>query len=423
MNLLPIQQAREQLLTIFSKGLEAVNGQHCVHRFLSQNSLPTNKVWVVAVGKAAGSMMSGAADFFSSLDNDTVQLIAGLVITKRGHGVTFDDDRIECLESDHPFPTQRSLEAGSRLVEFVKQTPKEDTLLFLISGGTSALVEVLPEATSLEQLDKLNHWLLSNPWPIDEINRVRQSVSRIKAGKLLGFIRTPHLMQLTISDVTNNDLSIIGSGLLVPPTTQDSVNSFNLPDWVKQMQGTCSGLSAPPPLEPCVEHRILADNATARSAIEHFASSIGLPVVLNETIAGKVNDASTVIAKTLKEGEAGLYVWGGETVVDLPDSPGRGGRCQTLALLVAEEIEQRNDIVLLAAGTDGTDGPGDVAGALIDGMTTERGRQSGFDSKQELFKANAGQYLEETSDLIDTGPTGTNVMDLVIAIKLEPTII
>lgn len=418
MNSQPIKHAREQLLTIFSKGLEAVNGQYCVSHSLSQNRLPTKKVWVVAVGKAASSMMSGAADYFNSIDPSIAQLVSGLVITKRGHGIAVDDDRIELIESDHPFPTERSLEAGSRLVDFVRQVPETDTLLFLISGGTSALVEVLPEDTSLEQLDTLNHWLLSNPWSIGEINQVRQSVSCIKNGRLLGCIHTPHIIQLTISDVSNNDLSIIGSGLLVPGAKLDAGSSITLPDWVKQMQGRCPSVSISTPFETHAEHQIIADNVLAREAINRYASSVGLKVLLNETIEGEVNTVSHAIAKTLKEGDAGLYVWGGETVVDLPKKPGRGGRCQSLALLVAEAIDQQNDIVVLAAGTDGTDGPGDVAGALIDGMTIQRGRQLGLDSAQELIHANAGCYLEETGDLIDTGPTGTNVMDLVIGMKL-----
>lgn len=418
MNSLLIKRTREQLLTIFSNGLAVVNGERCVYQFLTENPMPTQRIWIVAIGKAAGSMMLGANDFFTSVDDEIAELVAGLVITKQGHGVTINNDRIAMIESDHPFPTARSLAAGHRLLEFVRQVPASDTLLLLISGGASALVEVLPEHASLEQVDALNHWLLSNPWPIEEINRVRQSVSCIKKGKLLGFIQTPHLLQLTISDVANNDLSIIGSGLLVPETQQSLVSSISLPDWVKQMHGSCPGMSAYLN-DHDVQHRIIADNTRARAAVESYALSIGFKVIVNETISGEIHEASRTIAKRLKEGKAGLYVWGGETVVELPDKPGQGGRCQSLALLLAEELDQQTDIILLAAGTDGTDGPGEAAGALIDGLTVQRGRLSGLDSKKELSRANAGYYLQESGDLIDTGPTGTNVMDLVIAIKLD----
>jgi len=428
MNFQSIKQAREQLLTIFSKGLTAVNGHHCVAEYLSQNSLPTEKVWVVAIGKAASSMMLGALEYLDSVQSES-RLTAGLVITKQGHGGSFSDKRITVIESDHPVATQRSLDAGQRLVEYVSLIPETDTLLFLISGGTSALVEVLPENTSpnktkAEQLSELNHLLLSNPWPIDEINRVRQSVSCIKNGKLLGAIKTPHCVQLTISDVPNNDLSIIGSGLLVKGTTQHSKSAIALPDWVKRMQANCSPSAClvsleTSPVEHQVEHGIVADNTLARKAIAQFVSSTGLELLVNEAIDGEVTAASKTIATTLNEGRAGVYLWGGETVIDLPEYPGLGGRCQSLALHVAEQINQREDVVLLAIGTDGTDGPGDAAGAVIDGLTIQRGLQSGFDSHKELLNANAGHYLEETGDLIDTGPTGTNVMDLIIGIKLD----
>ncbi|MGD8925989.1 MAG: DUF4147 domain-containing protein [Thioalkalispiraceae bacterium] len=414
MNLKIIEQARGHLLTIFTKGLFAVNGQRCVEEYLNQHKLPDRMIWVVAIGKAASSMMAGFMDFLVS-NQEQGRLAAGLLITKQGHAEHVERDKIEVIESDHPIPTEKSLQAGHRLVEFVSQVPKEDQLLFLISGGTSALVDVLYHNATIGQLEKLNRWLLSNPWPIEQINQIRQSVSAIKAGKLLNYIHTFHCIQLTISDVANNDLSVIGSGLLVKPSNQQA--NISLPDWVSAMQ---------PPDQTQhtidsnrhVEHHIIADNARAKQAIVRYASSINLDVIVNQTIEGNVHNASDDIVLALVNGNAGLYIWGGETVVDLPEQPGQGGRCQSLALLIAEKIKNRNDIVVLVAGTDGTDGPGDVAGAIVDGMTIERGLQAGLDSHLELVKANAGYYLEATGDLIDTGPTGTNVMDLILGIKL-----
>ena len=419
MNSKMIMHVREQLLKIFSIGLDAVNGRRCVYQDLTQNPLPGRRVWVAAIGKAAHSMMLGACDYFNSVYGDTAELVSGLVITKPGHGVTFDTENIVLIESDHPIPTDRSLEAGQRLLEFVTQVPDSDCLLFLISGGTSALVEVLPVGTTLEQLNKLNQWLLSNPWSIDQINQVRQSVSCIKKGKLLDYINTPHVLQLTISDVVSNDLSVIGSGLLVSETTKPANVPIPLPGWVKQMQGICAENTRTTPGNVHVEHRIIADNARAREAIETDAATLGLITRLNTTFEGDVDAAGRMIANTLINGEPGIYIWGGETVIDLPDNPGQGGRSQSLALLLAQAIDQHNDIVLLAAGSDGSDGPTDVAGAMIDGMTIERGKLSDLNSQFALSRANAGAYLEETGDLIDTGPTGTNVMDLVIGIKLD----
>jgi len=428
MNTQSIKQAKEQLLTIFTSALDAVNGRTSVCHFLEQNLLPTEKVWVAAVGKAANSMMLGVTNYLQTTGS-AARLTAALVIGKQGHSISFNEPSITVIEADHPVPSLRSLEAGRRLVDFVKQIPETDTFLFLISGGASSLVEVLPQidtsqedhiqSDQLRHLQALNQLLLSNPWPINVINKVRQSVSCIKNGKLLTQIHTPHCIQLTISDVANNDLSIIGSGLLVQGTDPYSVIDIALPDWVQQMQAYCMSVNTQSPLdEQHVVHEIIADNAKARQAIANYANSIGLQLVVNETIEDEVNVVSKQIATTLTKGSPGLYVWGGETVVNLPENPGKGGRCQSLALYIAEEIKDHHDIVVLAIGTDGSDGPGEVAGALIDGMTIQRGLQLGLDSNKELADANAGYYLGETGDLIDTGPTGTNVMDLVIALKL-----
>ena len=123
------------------------------------------------------------------------------------------------------------------------------------------------------------------------------------------------------------------------------------------------------------------------------------------------------IAQVIQHADKGLYVWGGETVVALPDSPGMGGRCQQLALSAATELTGVENVVVLAAGTDGSDGPGEVAGAMVDGQTLARGRDAGLDAESCLHKADAGHFLQASGDLIDTGPTGTNVNDLVLALK------
>lgn len=434
MNIKSLQKTRAQLLTIFSIALDAVNGAKCVSHYLAQNPLPTDRIWVAAVGKAASSMMEGVISHLKATGSES-RLAAGLVIYKRGYAAANSalgaNSNVTLFESDHPVPSLRSLEAGRRLVEFVKKIPSTDTFLFLVSGGTSSLVEVLPDTemdpekqvgdNQVQELVALNNFLLSNPWPIDVINKVRQSVSCIKNGQLLDVVPTPYCIQLTISDVANNDLSIIGSGLLEKGTEPLAEINIDLPDWVKQMQQRCiDNHKKPISGQQHVKHRIIADNAKARQAIVDYAASVNLPVVVNATIEGEVATASERITTSLVNGEAGLYVWGGETVVQLPEKPGKGGRCQSLALMIAEKIQHQENTVVLAIGTDGSDGPGDAAGALVDATTIQRGLQLSLDSKQALLDANAGYYLAETGDLIDTGATGSNVMDLVIAVKLDP---
>jgi hydroxypyruvate reductase len=136
-------------------------------------------------------------------------------------------------------------------------------------------------------------------------------------------------------------------------------------------------------------------------------------------LKGDARVAGAAIATRIKEGLPGLYLWGGETTVTLPPVPGRGGRCQTLALEAAVAIAGRQDCFLLAAGTDGSDGPGEDAGALVDGGTTARGAADCFDAQDALSRADAGTFLEASGDLLSTGPTGTNVMDVVFALKIE----
>ena len=232
MNSQQVKGIRDQLLTMFSIALSAVDGQQCTYEFLTRNSIATIDVRVVAIGKAASAMMQGAMTALGD------RLRSGLVITKQGDSLDSQGDaenRITVLESDHPVPSKRSIAAGEHLLDFVNQVQVDEVLLMLISGGTSSLVEVLNENVTLEQLARLNKWCLANPVSIAQINVLRKSISKIKAGRLLNYICTENIIQLTISDVQANDLSVIGSGLLVINLNKDSrrvIESMSLPAWL-----------------------------------------------------------------------------------------------------------------------------------------------------------------------------------------------
>lgn len=406
--------ARHILLTLYSLSLQVVNGRHCVANFLSRHALPTKKVRVIAIGKAAASMMLGV------LDGHADQVAAGLVITKSGHTETFKSASpcIVQLESAHPYPDHRSIEAGRQLLEFIQQSPLDSGLLILISGGASSLVEVLPDDIDAGQLHRLNRWLLAKGWPIDMMNQVRKSVSLIKAGRLARQLADRVVMQLVISDVPEDDLSVIGSGLLVPAMR---ICNFPepLPDWIIRMQAQVP--AAPNVSDACfarIASHIIASNKDLRAEVARQAESRGFVVRDNQDMDGDAAKRGAAIAAAMIEGAPGIYVWGGETVVTLPPQPGQGGRCQQLALAAARELTGRHNLAVLAVGTDGSDGPGDVAGALIDGQTLARGRDAGALSADEaLRRADAGSFLAASGDLVDTGPTGTNVMDLVIGLK------
>lgn len=406
--------ARDVLLNLFSMSLRVVNGQQCVANFLSRHALPAPKVRVIAIGKAAASMLQGV------LAGHARQVEAGLVITKAGHTERFDAEltSITQFESAHPYPDQRSIEAGRLLLDFIEQAPRDTGLLFLISGGASSLVEVLPDAGDVAQLQKLNHWLLAQGWPIDQMNQVRKSVSLIKAGRLARWIGGHAVMQLVISDVPGNDLSVIGSGLLAADTHVGSLPDA-LPDWIVQMQAQVP--AAPAANEACfarIESHIIASNHLLRAEVTRLAGAMGYTVRCNQFVDGDAARQGLALARMLIEGAAGIYIWGGETVVPLPPQPGQGGRCQHLALAAAQILAGHDNMTLLAVGSDGTDGPGEVAGALVDGHTLERGRDAGaLTAAEALQRADAGRFLAASGDLVDTGPTGTNVMDLIIGLK------
>jgi len=401
-----VNNNRKQLLQIFSDGLLQVHGTHCVEMYLSSFALPTETVYVVALGKAAASMMRGAMNVLGS------RIQAGLVVTKYRHGATFPA-YITMLEAAHPISDQNSLRAGQQLVEFVRACPEDVTLVVLLSGGTSALVEVLPPDMALADLVAMNQWLLSQPLTINQVNAVRKSVSMIKGGKLLNELHTPCCYQLILSDVPGNDLSMIGSGLFV--ATESPEPAFNLPAWIQKWipksQAPSSRSSKP------INSVVLADNRTLCRTVSENAHAAGIPVVMEETMSGDAEQFARHVARQLEQGDAGLYIWGGETYLHLPESPGTGGRCQQIALAAAIELAGREHVILLAGASDGTDGPGDVAGAIIDGDTVRRGEDAGLNAVSCLSQADAGRFLDASGDLIDTGPTGTNVNDVVLAWK------
>ena len=341
------------------------------------------------------------------------QIINGLVITKTGHGdeQLESDARFHCIESGHPLPNNDSLSAGRALCRFLQAAPDDREFLFLISGGTSSLVEVMPEGLPLQQLVRVNQWLVGSGLAIDEINRVRQTLSLIKGGGLLAYLKGRPATVLLISDVPGDDPGTLGSGLLIP--ADRSTLATRLPEWLPR-----TGCRPVPDhyLSDTVHHHLIATNRQALLAAADRGRALGHAVtVMEEPLAGEAQLAGQAIVAQLQQLPQGVYLWGGETTVELPANAGTGGRNQHLALSAARALPADEDIVILAAGTDGTDGPTDYAGAIVDAGTLERGRAQGLAVDSCLQQADSGRYLAATGDVLLTGPTGTNVMDMVIA--------
>ncbi len=366
-------QTRADLLRqIWWAGVHSVGGATAVSSTLTEAPIPPPDL-ILAVGKAAEAMAKAAHARYAKVPT--------LAITKAGHtepGLAF-----QVLESAHPVPDISSLNAGSRLLAEVVAAPPGSHLLLLVSGGASSLVEVLRPGLSLDDLARLNRTLIASGKDIATINAERSRVSMIKGGGLLAQFRGARITVLAISDTRGDRIETIGAGI-----------GFALPR---------HGL--------VIETRIVASNAVARSAAAACARSLGFEVHRNdETLYDDVDIAADTMASALSTPKTGVLIWGGEPTVILPPHPGVGGRNQALGLLTARAIAGRSDVSIIVAGTDGSDGPTAAAGALVDGTTWTDA------ANQFLAEADSGTYLARKGAIMATGPTGTNVMDLAIAL-------
>lgn len=369
---------------------------------------------MVAIGKAACAMALGAQDVLGGSVADAI------IITKKGYA---EPMRWPVLEAGHPLVDVASLEAGKQLLAFVDRIPKQAPVLVLLSGGASALVEALPPEISFDRFQKINRWILASSLNINNYNRIRRRMSRIKGGRLAKLLFPRQVLCLIISDVPDNDLRAIGSGPLV--ADEELRRPFalkGLPDFLTEVLPYMP--PAPEPNDVCfrnVKREIIATLDNAKVAALEAAKKLGCVAKMESGfIAGDAREAGTSLATKLLESDPGVvYVWGGETTVALPESPGRGGRNQSLALAAALALHGQNSAWLLAMGTDGSDGPTEDAGALVDGATIDRGADAGLDAFDSLARADAGTYLEASGDLIQTGPTGTNVMDIYLGYRRE----
>jgi glycerate 2-kinase len=376
---------RRLLLELFQAGLDRVAGRQSVARALSA---PTGPVWLAAIGKAASAMALGAHDVLG------VSIERTLVITKDGHtsAQIHALPDVEIHESAHPVPDNRSLEAGQGLLRWLTELPQSVEPLFLISGGASSLVEVLEDGVTFEQLGRLNAEGLASGIPIAELNARRSKLSRIKGGGVARLLGDRPARALFISDVPGDDPAVIGSGLLGPARgLQDRIDRTIVASLDHAVEGVCL-------------------------AAEKFGLDVRRPASRFDDDAARL---AVRFAHELHLNPAQVCVWGGESTVQLPPNPGRGGRNQHLALAAARLLAGQPQMMLLAAGTDGTDGVTDDAGALVDSETCARLALAEIDADDCMRRADSGTALAASGDLVHTGPTGTNVGDLVIGLKLS----
>jgi len=379
--------ARHTLLELFDAALRAVDGRACVARFLRTAGIQ-GPVEVFAIGKAASSMALGARDALG----DAIRRM--LVITKDGHSdPSLLAPGVLQLESPHPLPDARSLAHGQALAERVAHLPGDVFPLFLVSGGSSSLVEALRDGVSLDDLLALNVQGMARGWDIATLNAERVKPSRIKGGGMTRLLGGRAALALFISDVPQDDPEVIGSGLL--------------------------GKAGPG--GDRVARHVVASVDDAVAAVHAAAQARGLDLGMRTVrVDGEAAEVAREFVAALRNSAADGLVWGGESTVKLPGKHGQGGRNTHLALAAACELRAGESLTILAAGTDGTDGPTTDAGAIVDAGTVERAELGGCDVERAFREFDSATALEAAEDLVHTGPTGTNVGDLLIGLKRAP---
>lgn len=402
-----------ELIEAFNYSLTKVSGRGAVLSGLKIQNW-CKPCHVIAIGKASESMMQGACEVLG--DN----VLSALLITKTAYlSETVKMNRkIICMEAGHPVPNQSSLIAAEILINKLQSIPAGSSILFLISGGSSSLVEKLNPRLDLEWLQKLNSWLLSSGLDIHQMNRIRKCVSQIKGGGLLAYLPAGcDVLNLLISDVPSDNITDIGSGLLtsntVGPEFKKPESESQLPQWISDELHEPKTI-----LYPGLAQVIAASNCHAREAAAEFLSNKNQKTWFSpETFNCAQDKICDHIMEQIETQGKGTYIWGGETTVESDKSLPAGGRNQQLALKLALLIQHKPNITVLSIGTDGSDGTTPYAGAWVDSNSVSKMYQQGIDAAQALAEFQATPALESISATVTTGVTGTNVMDLVLIKK------
>ena len=400
--------------TILSAALDAVDPFRAVQTYLPALE---GRVFGLAIGKAALPMMDALFE--------RIPIAGGLAVTKFASGRNGAPYTV--LEGGHPVPDARSLTAGERVLEFVSALQQDDTLVCLISGGGSALVTA--PHVPLEALQTLTSLLLASGARIDEINTLRRQLDRIKGGGLARATRA-RIISLILSDVIGNPLEAIASGPTAPdPTTKKDalgiLKKYDLearvPDSILlalEYDSLASGYQQQASAFPNVRNIIVGDNRLAAQAALEQAEREGFQAeILTTALQGEARTAGRELAQRLRREVTDAsrplcWIAGGETTVTIKGD-GKGGRNQELALSAVEELSGLQDVMVVALATDGDDGPTDAAGAVVTGGSAHRAEALGLSREEYLARNDAYSFFEALGDLLKTGPTGTNVNDLI----------
>ena len=407
---------REDALKIVEEAIRAVYPENTVKKAL-ENFGGVESIRVLAIGKAAWRMARAARESLES------RISEGIVITKYKHSMG-DIKGFKIFEAGHPIPDKNTIEATKRVLDMVKDLKRDDILLFLVSGGGSSLFELPAESVELEELISITDQLLRSGATIFEINAVRKHLSRVKGGRFAETVNPARIFSLVLSDVLGDRLDTIASGPAYPDSTtsQDSMRIIEKYD-IKLPSRVLNALKQETPKSlKNVEASIVGSISIACEAAKVAAEQLGYnSMVLTTALDCEAHEAGTFLGAIVREivtrdrpaKRPCVVILGGETVVQVKGS-GLGGRNQELALSAARGIWGLDNVVIASVATDGTDGPTDAAGGIVDGETMARLREKGIDVAEVLNNNDSYHALEAVGNLIMTGPTGTNVSDLII---------
>lgn len=434
-----MKSLHQDAVSIYQAGLQAANPVEAVHRHLrmeGNNLLVDGRAYplddmgsvrVVGMGKASALMARPLTEMLAG------RISGGVIVVKYGHVYPLNGIRV--LEAGHPVPDEAGLRGTREMIDSLSGIQPKDIVFCLISGGGSALSPAPAKGLSLGDKQAVTRRLLDCGATIHEINSIRKHLSRIKGGQLTRIARPASVVSLILSDVIGDDLDTIASGPTVPDSSTyydclRILNRFKLSEVIpsaalKHLEKGARGEipETPKRSDPIFEgtqNVIVGSNALALEAARLKASRLGYnALILSSSMGGDTREVARVHASIAREiSKTGhpvpppaCIISGGETTL-MVQGAGMGGRNQEFVLAAAIGIEGLPGTVVLSGGTDGTDGPTSAAGALADGGTLERGRQSGLDAEGFLANNDSYHFFEPLGDLLVTGPTLTNVMDL-----------
>ena len=402
---------RQDADTIISASLKAVLPDEAVAKALKGKDFGSGKVVMVAAGKAAWQMGKAAADILGD------RLTEGVVVTKYDH-VKGDIPHTTCYEAGHPVPDENSFKATQAALDLVSGLTKDDTVLFLVSGGGSALFEkpLIPA----EELTDITKQLLACGAEITETNTIRKRISAVKGGKFAIACKPAHVFSIVLSDILGDPLDMIASGPAYPDSSTCEDAARIVAKYDLKLSDLAKGLlkeETPKELDN-VETQITGSVINLCRAAAKAAEELGYkPIILTDQLVCEAREAGSFLASIGKtqQGttESLAYIAGGETVVHLTGK-GKGGRNQEIALSAAEGLAGLKDTAVFSVGSDGTDGPTDAAGGYADQDTAGKLKEQGIAIYEVLKDNDAYHALKKVNGLIITGATGTNVNDVAV---------